>query len=83
MSKRESYKGWLKLAVNSMVKRVISPQQAYQWIRDNMPVSAADRAALTSDGESAFEKEVRWARRDLMDEGFLKKGSPRGVWEAD
>ena len=28
-----------------------------------------------------WENNVKWARKHLVDAGYLEKGSPRGIWE--
>lgn len=74
---REAYKKWVINALR--VLGPATPGQVYDWIRANEAVPAADLSSSTSDGENLFEKTVRWARKDLFDEGTVLSPE-RGVW---
>ncbi|WP_373288266.1 winged helix-turn-helix domain-containing protein [Chelatococcus reniformis] len=57
-----------------------TPGQVYTWVRTNETVPASDLARSTADGkDTLFEKEIRWARKDLFDKGIVVSPT-RGVW---
>ena len=77
VASRATYCRWVINALRALGPS--TPKTVYDWIRKNEPVPAGDLTALTSDGESLFEKEVRFARWQLRQEGTVL--SPRhGVW---
>jgi hypothetical protein len=43
-------------------------------------LTSADRATL-GQGEIRWRNTAQWERNAMVDEGLLKKNSPRGVWE--
>lgn len=74
---REMYREWVVNALRDLGDA--SPAAVYDWIRANEPVPLADLNGQTTDGENLFEKTVRWARKDLFDQGII--ASPkRGFW---
>jgi hypothetical protein len=75
---RNSYRLWVENALRALGRG--SPQQVYRWIRANEAVPAADLAGATSDGESLFEKNVRWARFALFKANIVSNREGRGVW---
>jgi len=74
---RKTYKGWVIDALHALGPS--NPKQVYDWIRAHKAVPAADISGSTSDGENLFEKTVRWARKDLFDEGTVLSPK-RGLW---
>lgn len=71
---------YCKWVVNALtVLGPATPGAVYDWIRKNEAVPAADLSGLTTDGESLFEKEVRFARWQLRREGTVLSPK-RGVW---
>ncbi|MGO6938524.1 winged helix-turn-helix domain-containing protein [Rhizobium johnstonii] len=56
------------------------PKAVYDWIRRNEPVPVADLTGSTSDGENLLEKNVRWARFQLRQDGVVSSPA-RGVWD--
>lgn len=75
---RATYCLWVKNALKALGRG--SPQQVYRWIRANEAVPAADLAAVTSDGENLFEKNVRWARFTLFKAKIVSNREGRGIW---
>lgn len=61
----------------------LSPSPVYKALSDHFELNASDLAKKTNTNESFFEKEVRWAKKDLVDSGVIKKPqqSGRGIWE--
>lgn len=74
---RTTYCRWVFDALTALGPS--TPISVYDWIRKNQPVPAADLSGLTSDGQNLFEKEVRFARLDLFQEGTVLSPK-RGVW---
>ena len=74
---RATYCLWVENALKSLGPS--TPKTVYDWIRKNEAVPAADLSGLTSDGENLFEKEVRFARWQLRQEGTIISPK-RGVW---
>lgn len=77
MASRDQYKDWVVRALTAI--GTARPQAVYEWVRRNEPVPAADLHGVTSDGESLFEKNLRWARFDLHREGVVLSPA-RGQW---
>jgi len=46
----------------------------------SMQLNEIDRQKLAT-GEIRWRNAVQWERNEMVKEGFLKKDSPRGVWE--
>lgn len=74
---RKTYREWVVKALRELGPA--RPRQVYDWIRSHESVPAADLAGLAVRGENLFEKTVRWARKDLFDEGVIL-APERGVW---
>jgi len=74
---RDQYCKWVVAALKAM--GASTPQAVYEWIRRNEIVPAADLDGLTNDGENLFEKNVRWARFSLKQDGTVISPE-RGVW---
>lgn len=77
VASRKTYCLWVINALKALGPS--TPKQVYDWIRKNETVPAADLSGLTADGENLFEKEVRFARLDLFQDGTIKSPK-RGVW---
>lgn len=74
---RVTYCRWVVNALTALGPS--TPKTVYDWVRKNEPVPVADLSGLTSDGENLFEKEIRFARWKLRQEGTIV--SPRrGIW---
>ncbi|NRH26972.1 HNH endonuclease signature motif containing protein [Pseudomonas sp. MS19] len=60
-----------------------SPSTVYKALSEQLGLNADDLAKKTNTNESFFEKEVRWAKKDLVDSGVIKNPhqSGRGIWE--
>jgi|TARA_R100001509_G_C4883009_1_gene220828 hypothetical protein len=75
----------IKKALVNLLEREgpLSPSPAYKALSDHFGLNAIDLAKKTNTKESFFEKEVRWAKKDLVDSGVIKKPqqSGRGIWE--
>ena len=54
----------------------------YQILSNRFALTSSDLSRKTNGGESFFEKEVRWAKKDLVDGGIVKKPneSGHGIW---
>jgi hypothetical protein len=52
----------------------------YRWIEANEPVPPAELSGLTSDGESLFKKNVRWARLTLFKASIVSSREGPGAW---
>jgi len=75
---RESYRKWVMSALRAIGPA--SPARVYAWIRENEAVPPCDLITSTADGkDTVFEKNVRWARKDLFDEGAVASPA-RGIW---
>jgi hypothetical protein len=74
---RATYCRWVVKALTALGPS--APRAVYDWIRRNESVPAADLFGLTGDGENLFEKEVRFARWQLRQEGTVVSPE-RGVW---
>jgi 5-methylcytosine-specific restriction protein A len=61
----------------------ITPSEAYSALSEFFKLSVSDLEKKTNDGDNFFEKEVRWAKKDLVDDSIIKRAilSGRGVWE--
>ena len=59
------------------------PCDCYEYLKKQLLISEYDLRLTTSDNKSLFEKEVRWAKKDLVDSGVIKKpiDSGRGIWD--
>ncbi len=57
--------------------------ECYEYLALTLDLSEEALAMKTSNGESKFQKEIRWAKKDLLDEGLLKGSMEvgRGRWE--
>jgi len=77
MTSRDAYKKCVVRALTNLGPS--RPAAVYDWIRRNEIVPASDLAGFTTDGENLFEKNVRWARLDLRQEGTVVSPS-RGIW---
>jgi hypothetical protein len=77
VASRATYCRWVVDALTALGPS--TPKAVYDWIRKNQPVPAADLSGLTKDGKNAFEKEVRFARLDLFQEGTVLRPK-HGVW---
>ncbi|MEE9466608.1 MAG: winged helix-turn-helix domain-containing protein [Candidatus Neomarinimicrobiota bacterium] len=44
-------------------------------------LNSTDREYLPSGNDIRWRNAVQWERQVLVDEGMLKEGSPRGIWE--
>ena len=73
----EDYRRWVEHALTALGPA--TPAAVTQCIRANEPVPAVDRSGTTADGENLFEKNVRWARFQLSQEGVITSPK-RGVW---
>lgn len=75
----------IKKALVNLLEREgsLSPSPVYKALSDHFGLSASDLAKKTNSNESFFEKEVRWAKKDLVDSGVIKKPqqSGHGIWE--
>jgi 5-methylcytosine-specific restriction enzyme A len=60
-----------------------TPKEAYAHLEKELSVSEKAMALVTPDGEIKFRKEVRWVKKDLVDDGTVKRPHEvgRGVWE--
>ena len=74
---RATYCKWVMNAL--MALGPSTPGHVYEWIRLNEAVPAFDLSGATADGNSLFEKNVRWARFDLWHQGLVVSPK-RGVW---
>lgn len=74
---RATYRQWVVNALSAL--GAAEPTAVYGWIRANEAVPSADLFGSTSDGESLFEKKVRFARWDLSREGIVRNPR-RGIW---
>lgn len=56
--------------------------EVYKYLADHFSLTPDDLSKTTDGNESYFEKEVRWAKKDLVDSGVIKRSSDsgRGVW---
>lgn len=75
----------IKLALIKLLeeKGPLASGKVYSRLREQFRLTNQDLAKTTNDGENYFEKEVRWAKKDLVDDGTIK-GPPesgRGIWE--
>lgn len=74
---RAAYCRWVVNALKALGPS--TPKAVYHWIRRNELVPAADLSGQTKDGDNLFEKEIRFARWQLRQEGTIV--SPKhGVW---
>ncbi|ARU59357.1 hypothetical protein OLMES_5377 [Oleiphilus messinensis] len=75
----------IKKALVNLLEREgsLSPSTVYRALSDHFGLSTSDLAKKTDTNESFFEKEVRWAKKDLVDSGVIKmpQQSGRGIWE--
>jgi len=65
-------------------KGVITPTFAYKELAHSFSLNEYDLSRKTNDKkEQFFNKEVRWARKDLVEQGYIKcqADSGRGKWE--
>lgn len=77
-SGREQYRIWVIDALRALGGEA-SPREVYKWVREHRPVAHEDIVSHEARGEPLYEKELRWARKDLFDRGVI--GSPeRGRW---
>jgi 5-methylcytosine-specific restriction protein A len=58
-------------------------QQVYNRLAKRFNLTEHNLTKTTKDGENFFEKEVRWAKKDLVDNGTIKQPSVsgRGIWD--
>jgi 5-methylcytosine-specific restriction enzyme A len=58
-------------------------REMYRHLRKRLHLSEHDLDETTNGGENFFEKEVRWAKKDLVDNGTIKRPaeSGHGTWE--
>ena len=56
-----------------------APRRRLRSLNVSEPVPAVDLSGTTADGENLFEKNVRWARFQLSQEGVITSPK-RGVW---
>lgn len=59
--------------VNEILERV------YEKMKDVL--NSVDLETLSSGGDSRWRNTARWARNTMVNEGLLRKDSPRGIWE--
>lgn len=57
--------------------------EVYGQLSDQFALSRKDLERTTNGDENCFQKEVRWAKKDLVDDGKIKRPSQsgHGVWE--
>lgn len=57
--------------------------EVYDRLSDQFALTVKDIARTTKGDENYFQKEVRWAKKDLVDDGKIKRSSQsgRGIWE--
>ncbi|WP_155985242.1 MULTISPECIES: HNH endonuclease signature motif containing protein [unclassified Thioalkalivibrio] len=57
--------------------------EVYGQLSEQFDLSQKDLELTTNGNESLFNKEVRWAKKDLVDDGRIKRPtqSGHGVWE--
>lgn len=61
----------------------LETSKVYSHLIERFNLSDFDLAKTTNGGENFFEKEVRWAKKDLVGVGTIKRPaeSGRGIWE--
>jgi len=57
--------------------------EVYDKLANQFALTEKDLENTTRGGENFFQKEVRWAKKDLVDDGKIKRvaQSGRGIWE--
>jgi hypothetical protein len=79
MSVRDDYKEFVLKALNALSKPA-TVKQVTEWISSNCLIPSEHQTRRVSGNELFFVKEIRWARKELYDEGRVT--SPRrGVWD--
>lgn len=51
----------------------------YEKVKDRL--NEYDRQPLSSSGDMRWRNVAMWCRYDMVKEGLLVAGSPRGIWE--
>lgn len=61
----------------------MASNEVYGQLSDQFALSRKDLESTTNGDENFFQKEVRWAKKDLVDDGKIKRPlqSGHGVWE--
>lgn len=72
----------VRLLSESGPKRV---NEVYKALASRFSLAPSDLSKTINGSENYFEKEVRWAKKDLVDSGVIKKpaDSGHGIWEID
>jgi 5-methylcytosine-specific restriction protein A len=75
----------IKLALLELLARSgpMPSGEVYAQLSDNFSLTEKDLERTTNGDENFFQKEVRWAKKDLVDDGKIKRPSEsgHGVWE--
>lgn len=77
VASRDTYCRWIANCLKALGPS--TPKAVYDWIRKNEAVPAADLSGQIADGENLFEKEVRFARWKMRQEGVIVSPT-RGIW---
>jgi hypothetical protein len=77
VASRDTYFRWIANCLKALGPS--TPRAVYDLIRNNEAVPAADLSGQTADGKNLFEKEVRFARWKMRQEGVIVSPK-RGVW---
>jgi hypothetical protein len=65
----------------SMYNRFVEPKELYNDLANDLKLGQEQRLARrSSSGELAWNNLVRYAKRRLVDAGFIDHNSPRGLW---
>ena len=60
----------------------MKPKELYGALADDLQITQEQRMARRpSSGELAWNNLVRYAKRRLIDEGFVDGKAPRGLWK--